>query len=121
VKLITVYIASPYTIGDVGANVHLSFVAADALAHYGYAPFPPLFSHFWHLMFPHEYEFWVNLDNEWVKRCDVMLRLPGESKGADAEVALARSLGVPVYFSIRSLIENVPPDYVKDSTDGTCN
>jgi hypothetical protein len=33
-------------------------------------------------------------------RCDAVLRLPGESSGADADVAIARRLGLPVYFDI---------------------
>ena len=30
--------------------------------------------------------------------CDAVLRLPGESTGADADVAIARRRGLPVYF-----------------------
>lgn len=37
-------------------------------------------------------------------RCDAVLRLPGESKGADNDVRLARERGLPVYFTI----EDVP-------------
>jgi hypothetical protein len=32
--------------------------------------------------------------------CDAVLRLPGESKGADQDVAIARERGLPVYFSL---------------------
>ena len=37
-------------------------------------------------------------------RCDAVLRLPGESKGADNDVRLARERGLPVYYRI----EDVP-------------
>ncbi|MCX6956335.1 MAG: DUF4406 domain-containing protein [Verrucomicrobia bacterium] len=37
-------------------------------------------------------------------RCDAVLRLPGESKGADNDVRIARERGLPVYFRI----EDVP-------------
>ena len=30
--------------------------------------------------------------------CDAVLRLPGESTGADQDVAIARERGIPVYF-----------------------
>ena len=30
--------------------------------------------------------------------CDAVLRLPGESKGADQDVAIARERGLPVYY-----------------------
>ncbi|MXN77495.1 DUF4406 domain-containing protein [Burkholderia sp. 4701] len=33
-------------------------------------------------------------------RCDAVLRIDGESRGADADVALARSLGKPVYAAL---------------------
>ena len=36
--------------------------------------------------------------------CDAVLRLPGESKGADNDVHLARERGIPVYFKL----EDVP-------------
>ncbi len=32
--------------------------------------------------------------------CDAVLRLPGESKGADNDVRIARERGLPVYFSL---------------------
>jgi hypothetical protein len=32
-----------------------------------------------------------------LRRCDAVLRLPGESKGADDDVALARKLGLRVF------------------------
>ena len=33
-------------------------------------------------------------------RCDAVLRLPGESRGADQDVAIARKRGLPVYTSL---------------------
>jgi hypothetical protein len=101
--MITVYIASPYTLGDVAVNVRESLLMADKLVELGYAPYPPLYSHFWHFLSPKPYETWVELDMEWVLRCDVLLRLPGESSGADAEVALAKEHGIPVFNSIKEL------------------
>lgn len=35
-----------------------------------------------------------------LQHCDAVLRLPGASKGADQDVALARSRGLPVYFDL---------------------
>jgi hypothetical protein len=35
-----------------------------------------------------------------LQRCDAVLRLPGESKGADQDVAIARERGLPVYTSL---------------------
>lgn len=38
-----------------------------------------------------------------IERCDALLRLPGDSRGADMDVARARELGLPVYTSIDQL------------------
>jgi len=40
-----------------------------------------------------------------LQKCDAVLRLPGESKGADQDVAIARERNLPVYFSL----DEVPP------------
>ncbi len=52
---------------------------------------------------PRPYQDWIDLDLEWVKSCDCLLRLDGESKGADMEVALAESLGIPVFKTLYGL------------------
>jgi hypothetical protein len=35
-----------------------------------------------------------------IARCDAILRLPGESKGADEDVRLAKELGLPIYYRL---------------------
>jgi hypothetical protein len=40
-----------------------------------------------------------------LEHCDAVLRLPGESVGADQDVAIARERGLPVYRSA----EEIPP------------
>ncbi len=99
-----IYIAGPYTKGDVAINVRNAIEAANSLADAGFAPFIPHMSHFWHMLFPRLYEFWLDLDNQFLPVCDALLRLPGESSGSDKEVALARSLNIPVHFSTDELI-----------------
>jgi len=99
-----VYIASPYTLGDVAVNVKFQMDTFDELVDLGFAPFVPLYSHFQHMMHPRPYEDWVRLDFEWINVCDCLLRLGGESKGADTEVEYAKKLGIPVYYSIKELL-----------------
>ncbi len=99
-RKLKVYIAGPYTKGDVGQNVRNAMLAWDELATLGYAPFCPHWSHYQHLFMPRPYEDWLTLDLEWLTCCDAVLRLPGESAGADREVALAKSLDIPVYESV---------------------
>lgn len=99
-----IYIAGPYSKGDVAINVREAIDAADQLLDLGFVPFIPHLSHFWHLLSPKQYEKWLEYDNHWVPVCDALLRLPGESSGADKEVELAKSFNIPVYHSIQELL-----------------
>lgn len=38
-----------------------------------------------------------------LERCDAVLRVQGESKGADQDVALARERGLPVFFKLEEV------------------
>ena len=38
-----------------------------------------------------------------LQHCDGVLRLPGESRGADQDVAIARERGLPVWYSIEEI------------------
>lgn len=99
-----VYVAGPYTQGDTAMNVRNAYEAANRLADLGFAPFVPHATHFWHMLFPRPYGFWLELDNEFLPCCQAVLRLPGSSSGADKEVALAKSIGIPVFTDIDSLV-----------------
>lgn len=101
-----IYIAGPYTKGDVVQNVRAAIEAGDKVAAMGHIPFIPHLSHFWHMLFPHEYTFWLKQDLEWLKVCDAILRLPGDSNGADREVEEAINLKLRLFFSI----ENIPKE-----------
>ncbi|MBL7876764.1 MAG: DUF1937 family protein [Cyclobacteriaceae bacterium] len=98
-----IYVAGPYTKGDVAVNVRNAISAANELADLGFAPFVPHFTHFWHMIFPRPYEFWLDLDNQFLPACDAVLRLPGESSGADKEVKLAESHGKKIFYSLEDL------------------
>lgn len=98
-----IYVAGPYTHGDVALNVRNACGAAASLAALGFAPFVPHLAHFWHMMFPRPYEEWLALDLAFLPTCDALLRLPGPSSGADGEVAEAHRLGIPVFTDIAAL------------------
>ena len=103
--MIRVYVASAYTVGSEGENVRISLDAGNQLINEGFAPFCPLLAHFQHMIFPQGYETWMMLDIEWLSACDCLLRLPGESSGADREVEFARSNSIPVFYTIEQLKE----------------
>ena len=95
-----VYIASPYSLGDPVRNVRNSLLAADRLVVLGHTPFVPLLSHFWHFFSPKDYETWMRMDLEWVAVCDALIRLEGESAGADREMQEALDHDIPVFYSL---------------------
>jgi nucleoside 2-deoxyribosyltransferase len=103
-KKLKIYLASPYTKGDVGINVKNSFEAYDVLLKNNFLPFAPLTSHFIHMMYPQDYNTWLEIDLEWLKVCDAVLRLPGESRGADIEVEYAEKNNIPVFYNYSDLM-----------------
>jgi len=103
-----IYIASAYTKGDVARNVKQVIDVADKLVEMGHTPYIPHLTHFWHLISPKEISFWYDYDNSFIDHwAECVLRLDNESVGADAEVARARKLGIPVYYDMEKLEKEV--------------
>ena len=125
-----IYIACPISRGDLKHNVDQATAAFLKLAKAGHAPFNPAWSVYakpaevFHLagietpdLRPHVYcrattdgapgmshAEWLAIDFAWVAVSDAVLRLPGESKGADRETAEAERLGIPVFHSVADLL-----------------
>jgi hypothetical protein len=53
---------------------------------------------------PPNYERWISLDFDILSRCDALLRIPGESPGADREVDFAMSHNIPVFYTVSDVI-----------------
>ena len=100
-----VYIASPYRIGDKLTNVRASLEIANILMDKGFIPYAPLLNHFQDEIFPRSEKDWLEFDLRWLYKCDALLRLHGESKGADEEVLSASHVGMPVFYSIEDLVK----------------
>ncbi len=98
-----VYIACPYTMGDVAVNVHNAIKAAERVVELGAIPYMPLWTHFWHLMNPHPWEYWIEFDEYYVSISDIVWRIEGESVGADKECKQAQEQGIPVCYSLEEL------------------
>ena len=98
-----VYIAGPYTNPDPVENTHNVIQVANQVIEAGFVPFVPHINLVWHLVTPKPPEFWYEWDLEWLERCDCLLRLPGESSGADKEVERAKELGIPVFDTVAKL------------------
>jgi hypothetical protein len=86
----------------------------------------PLLPHLvllWDLVDPRPVDFWLAYDELLIRRSDAVLRLPGESVGADREIAFADGLGMPVFEDKAALYEwaenQLPPFSPPD--DGTAS
>jgi hypothetical protein len=95
-----IYIAGPYTKGDVALNVRAAIFAGSHVANLGHIVFIPHLTHFWHLLTPEKYDFWMKQDEAWLRECDALLRIGGESSGADKEMSIAEKLGLIIYHSV---------------------
>lgn len=111
-----IYVAGPISLGVVWKNVAAAHAAGIKLLKAGYSVIVPHGSVFWGNLIragrwepevqPNgtQHSDWMGCDLEIVRRCDCLLRLPGESKGADMEVDVAERNGLPVYHSVEEAI-----------------
>ncbi len=98
-----IFTSGPYTNPDPVVNTRNAILAGDQVARLGHIPFIPHLNIQWHMVCPHMPEFWYAYDLKWLDVCDIILRLPGESWGADREVEYAIKLGKQVIYDIRSI------------------
>lgn len=92
-----VYVAGPIT-GDPFGCVRQSMYAWESLRAAGCVPICPQWSVIAEMVEPQDYERWLEYDFDLIRRSDALLRLDGDSPGADREVDFARTIGVPVFF-----------------------
>jgi nucleoside 2-deoxyribosyltransferase len=94
-----VYLSGPITQGDRNWNQYQSNVAHKALIKAGYAVLNPMptgvLPFAWDGSVEHRE--WIESDLAWIEVADMVLRLPGASKGGDTETDYAMSRGIPVY------------------------
>jgi len=98
-----IYIAGPYTQGDPVINVRNAIDVGAEILMNGHVPVIPHLTMFFHLVYPHPIEVWYEYDLAILERCDVLVRLPGRSTGADKEVDHATKHDIPVTFGMDEL------------------
>lgn len=124
-RRLRVYLAGPISKGDLCHNINQATEAFVTLAKAGLAPMCPHWSAYskpcqWFTRWGEvktllceatvagndqmTHEDWLGIDLEWVGVADALLRLPGESTGADKEVAEATRRGIPVFHSVAGVI-----------------
>ena len=103
-----IYIAGPMSRGDRIANLQQALHTYRALIEKGFAPLCPQLTFLVEGLFPQfTHEEWLAIDTPWVAVADALIRLPGESTGADEEVYEANRRGVPVFHNLGRLIEEM--------------
>jgi len=100
-----VYVAGPFTTPDKLFNTRVAVSYGNEVWGRGHVPYIPHLTHYWDQMFPKPYDEWLNLDLWWLKRCDILLRIPGHSPGADKEVLFFRNRNRPVIYDVSALPE----------------
>lgn len=98
-----IYVAGPIS-SRPGVNTANALEVATELLDAGLFPFCPHLTFYWHAFHPHQYEAWMQFDFAWIRRCDALLRISGASPGADREVVLAQSIGLPVFHTVSEVI-----------------
>ena len=106
-----IYICGPLSRdGKWLTNIHIAGMIAGELIKSGFAPITPHLLALGQLIDPvaddHDYDTWMSVDCAIVGKCDALLRLPGESKGGDIELAYAKKHGVPVFYELDELEEH---------------
>lgn len=118
IKKPMIYVAGPITVGPHPLNIRNGIDVGKTLRELGMIPFIPMVDFLYMVVYPHTtWEENLDYDEQIILRCDALLRIPGESKGADREVEFARSNGIPVFFDIASLHEWTQLNAQKVNTD----
>lgn len=115
-KDLLVYVAGPISRGDLRANVRQACEAGVRLMKAGVAVHVPHLTCYMGQVYDGlgavpevlprgtVIEDWYGMSLVEVRRCDALLRLPGESRGSDLEEAEMRRFGRPVFHSVEDVI-----------------
>ena len=95
-KKLRVYIAGPLSIGNTLKHISKAIRLGDRVLGAGHTPFIPHLNTIWEIVSNRPGSEFLAWDLEWLGLCDVLIRIPGESIGADREVSEAKKLKIPV-------------------------
>lgn len=116
-KDLLVYIAGPISRGDLQQNVQQACQAGIRLMKAGIPVIVPHLTCYMGQVYDGQgaipevlprgtvIEDWYGMSLAEVRRCDAVLRLPGESRGADLEVEEMEKKGGPVFRNVQDVIE----------------
>jgi hypothetical protein len=105
-KMKRIYVAGPFTAPTrqgVTDNINAAISYGESIDRLGGNAFVPHIFDRWDARFPAGYERWMKKCLDEVARCDALFLMNGPSPGAQREVKLARSLGIPVINTWREV------------------
>ena len=100
-----IYVAGPIEKGHQFENVAKAIHIADELFLLGCVPFIPHLNCFWDMLHPHVRSTWLRYDRAWIDVCDALYRIEGDSAGSDEEVEYALKIGIPVFYSLKEVMD----------------
>lgn len=112
-EVLRVYVAGPFRRGDQFVNVREAALVGIRLRRAGHVPVIPHCLGFVHYVHPMPDLFWLAWGLDELRSCHCLVRLPGESVGSDAEVELAKVLGMPVYYGVEAFLAAHGPKPVR--------
>ena len=102
-----VYLATPMSLGPYTDNMRNCIKVADELIIKGYSPIVPVLTWQWDVISPKTHEDWLQYDFGLVGVSDCLLRLKGDSRGADMEMDYAVRNGIVVFTSRYDLYQGM--------------
>ena len=102
-----IYVAGPYSANNphnIQLNVDRAIDIGCELIKRGHNPFIPHLTHYVWLRPEGDFSYdkWCELDVEWLKLCDALYFI-GSSNGANAELELAKKLGLKIFYSLEEV------------------
>jgi hypothetical protein len=109
-----IYVAGPYSAKSpeqIEDNVRRAIDLGEELLKFGVVPFIPHLTHFWDKYSSKTHDEWLTIDLVVLEKCDGLIRLPGNSVGADIEVEFCRQKEIPFF-----ILPNIELDTIKTAT-----
>lgn len=99
-----IYLSHPIT-KEPFLNINKAVRAASVLHKLGYVVMVPGLTVLYDMIEPTPYEEYMRWDFAWIEKCDCVIRMPGESQGADREVKHAINKLIPVFYGIEGFLK----------------
>src|SRR5262245_4266292 len=102
------YVSGPFSADPLLYTRATLMVSTAIYQHTEFVPFVPHLTLLWHMLTPMPYEDWLSIDLTVLTRCHAITRLPGDSPGADREMAYAQQLELPLieFDSLPQVVKN---------------